>query len=191
MQSFPSPDYAKTPPTAADRLRAFLASPLPWMALLLLGMAARFRQLLGCPSYWYDEAYLLVNIFDCSFAELLGPLRAQVVIPPFFLWILRGLYLLLGGAEWAMRLPAFLAGVAGLLLAVPLARRVVGDPGWLWMLGLCSVSQHALMHSYEVRPYTSDFLLTEAILLTAVLCLNPTTTERRRRGGFAVLFALA
>src|SRR5947209_6798894 len=131
MPSFPAPDSTQAPPRSVDKLRTFLASPFPWLALLLLGLAARFRQFLGCPSYWYDEAYLLVNIFDCSFAELLGPLRAQVVIPPLFLWILRGLYLLLGGSEGAMRLPALLAGVAGLFLSVPLARRVVGSPGWL------------------------------------------------------------
>jgi hypothetical protein len=148
------------------------------------------RQFVACPSYWYDEAYLLVNIFDCSFDQLLGPLRAQVVIPPLFLWLLRGLYLLLGGAEWAMRLPALLASVAALFLSIPLARRVVGSPGWLWMLGLCSVSHHALMHTYEVRPYASDFLLSEAILLAAVVCLSPASTPRGRRGSFAALCAL-
>jgi hypothetical protein len=181
----------QTPPRAAERLKAILASPLPWLALLLLGLAARFRQFLACPSYWYDEAYLLVNIYDCSFEDLLGPLRAQVVIPPFFLWVLRGLYLFVGGSEWAMRLPSFLASLASLVLAVLLARRVVGSPGWLWMLALCSVSRHALMHSSEVRPYASDFLLTEAILLAAVVCLNPDTSPPARRISFAALFVLA
>ena len=53
--------------------------------VVLFGLAVRLRQFLASPSYWYDEAYLLVNIYDRDFAELLGPLRAQVVMPPLYL----------------------------------------------------------------------------------------------------------
>src|SRR5437868_3364817 len=135
--------------TVAERAGAVLRSPVLWLVLLAVGLVARCRQYLGCPSFWYDEAYLLVNIYDCSFAELIGPLRAEVVIPPFFLWLLRGLYLLLGPGELPMRLPAVAAGVAALFILAPLARRVLGSPAWPWVVALGAVSYHALIHSYE------------------------------------------
>jgi hypothetical protein len=90
-------------------------------ALIVLGIALRVRQYAACPSYWYDEAYLLLNIFHKSFVELLGPLREDQAAPPLFLWLLRGLYRLGGGSEWWMRLPALTASVAGLLVMLPLA----------------------------------------------------------------------
>src|SRR5262249_8666770 len=141
-----------TTPSALDRCRAIASSPWLWLSLLTLGLGVRLVQYFTIPSYWYDEAFLLVNIYDRDFAELIGPLRAECVIPPFFLWVLRVLFLLFGDGELAMRLPALAAGVAGLVLIIPLARRVVGSPGWIAGLALCAVSHHALTHSYEVRP---------------------------------------
>jgi hypothetical protein len=161
------------------------AAPALCLALLVLGLAARARQYFGCPSYWYDEAYLLLNVFEKPCRDLIGPLDYQVVIPPLFLWLLRGTYLLAGPSELAMRLPAAIAGVAALLLMIPLARRLAGRPGWLWAVGFCAVSDHALMHGCEVRPYTFDLLAAEAILLAAHALLTS------RRGGFTGLLALA
>src|SRR5579871_6660440 len=95
------------------------------LLLLALGIALRVRPYAACSSYWYDEAYLLLNVFARSFGELLGPLREDQAAPPLFLWLLRGLYQLAGGSEWVMRLPALVASVTGLVLMAPLARRVV------------------------------------------------------------------
>jgi hypothetical protein len=153
-----------------------LSSPFVLWLLLALGIALRVRQYAACPSYWYDEAYLLLNVFQKSFLELLGPLREDQAAPPLFLWTLRGLYRIAGGSEWWMRLPALLASIAGLLVMVPLARSVVGRPGWLWAVAFCALGHHAAAHADEVKPYTLDFLMTELILLAAVrsriaLCL--------------------
>src|SRR5262249_43423058 len=79
------PAAPRGPRTVANHAGAVLRSPALWLILLVVGLVARCRQYFGCPSFWYDEAYLLVNIYDCSFADLIGPLRAEVVIPPFFL----------------------------------------------------------------------------------------------------------
>ncbi|MGH7224346.1 MAG: hypothetical protein ACRELF_14040 [Gemmataceae bacterium] len=138
--------------------------------LFALGIALRVRQYAACPSYWYDEAYLLLNVFHKSFVDLLGPLREDQAAPPLFLWLLRGLYQLVGGSEWWMRLPALTASVAGLLAMAPLARRVVGRRGWLWAVAFCALGHHAIAHAGEVKPYALDFLMTEAILLAAIHC---------------------
>ncbi len=142
------------------------------LSLLALGVVLRVRQYAACPSYWYDEAYLLVNVFHYSFAELLGPLREDQAAPPLFLWALRGLYRLAGGGEGWMRLPALAASVTGLFVMVPLARRLAGRRGGLWTVAFCALGHHAAAHAGEVKPYTLDFLLTELIVLAALGCLR-------------------
>lgn len=150
------------------------------VSLLILGVALRVRQYAACPSYWYDEAYLLLNIFHRSFLELLGTLSDDQAAPPLFLWILRGLYQIAGGGEWWMRLPALAASVAGLFVMVPLARRVAGRRGGLWAIAFCALGHHAAAHAGEVKPYTLDFLMTELILLAALDCLRPVHPVRPR-----------
>ncbi len=140
------------------------------LCLLILGIALRVRQYAACPSYWYDEAYLLRNVFHKSFAQLLGPLDDDQAAPPLFLWTLRGLYRLAGGGEAWMRLPALAASVAGLLVMAPLARRIAGRRGALWAVAFCALGHHAAAHAGEVKPYTLDFLMTELILLAALRC---------------------
>jgi hypothetical protein len=140
------------------------------LVLFALGIALRVRQYAACPSYWYDEAYLLLNVFHKSFADLLGPLREDQAAPPLFLWLLRGLYQLAGGSEWWMRLPALAASIAGLLVMAPLAWRVAGRRGGLWAVAFCALGHHAAAHAGEVKPYTLDFLMTEVILLAIIHC---------------------
>jgi hypothetical protein len=143
---------------------------VPWLAVLTLaiGVAARVRYHAACPSYWYDEAYLLLNVFRRSCLELLGPLADDQAAPPMFLWCLRGLYRIAGGGEWAMRLPALAAGLLSLVVLVPLARRAVGRRGWLWAVACGALCPHAIAHCCEVKPYTLDVLVTEVVLLVGL-----------------------
>ncbi len=154
-------------------------------ALFALGIVLRVRQYAACPSYWYDEAYLLLNIFHKSYVDLFGPLRDDQAAPPLFLWLLRGLYQFMGGSEWWMRLPALAASVISLLVMAPLARCIVGpltppSPlggeggvrgcGALWAAAFCTLGHHAIAHANEVKPYALDLLMTELILLAALRC---------------------
>src|SRR5262249_45361529 len=99
-----------------------------FLGFFLVGLIARFRQYLGNPSYWYDEAFLTADVFRYSSSKLLGALPGQTIIPPFFLWLLRGCYRTFGPYEWSMRLPAFVAGIMALFLIIPLARRWLPSP---------------------------------------------------------------
>jgi hypothetical protein len=177
--------------TPARFLRGLAESPWPLAVILTLGLACRLRQYVACSSYWYDEAYLLLNVAARSFGDLVGPLDWNQVAPPLFLWALRGLYEALGQAEWVMRLPAALAGALALFLIVPLARRAVGAPGWLWAVGLCAGSNHALLHGVQVKPYAGDLLATEVILLAAVVYLAPESTRRGRTLALVALLVSA
>jgi hypothetical protein len=149
-------------------------------ALIALGIVLRVRQYAACPSYWYDEAYLLLNVFQKSFVELLGPLRENQAAPPLFLWLLRGVYQFGGRSEWWMRLPALAASVAGLVAMAPLARRFAGRRGGWWAVAFCALGHHAALHASEVKPYAFDFLMTELILLAALRCQTVVSSWRPR-----------
>jgi hypothetical protein len=56
-----------------------------WPSLLVLGIAVRLRQYAEGHSYWYDEAYVLLNVFNRSYLDLLGALPYAQVLPPLFL----------------------------------------------------------------------------------------------------------
>lgn len=159
-----------------------------WVGLFALGVAVRLRQYGAGASYWYDESYLLLNVFRRSFAELTGAVDYQVVTPVLFLWLERAAYLLLGPAEWAMRLPMTVQSLAALALMVPLARRFCGR-GWVWAVALLALSPHAIMHGVDVRPYSGDVLFCQAVLLAAFAALAG--EARRRRIGAAALVSLA
>jgi hypothetical protein len=156
-----------------------------------VGLVARFRQYLGNPSYWYDEAFLTIDVFRHSSSELIGALPGQTIIPPLFLWLLRGCYRAFGPDEWSLRLPAFVAGITALLLIIPLARRWLRSPGWLWVMGFCALSTHCLQHSVEVRAYSSDFLATILILLFGLAYLRSSAPHDLFRWGSALLVAAA
>jgi hypothetical protein len=162
--------------------------PIPLLLILTLGLAARFRQYLGCPSYWYDEAYLLLNVFDKSLSELLGQLGSDQAAPPIFLWILRLIYRAAGSTEWAMRFPAALASLAAPLALIPLSRKVAGA-GWAWAVALCAVSVHGVTHGYEVKPYALDLLITLLVLWAAVAVIR--AEAGMHEWGWMALYGLA
>jgi 4-amino-4-deoxy-L-arabinose transferase-like glycosyltransferase len=173
------------------RLSALIQSPWLWAAIVALGLGGRLRQYLANPSYWYDEAFLARSVYELSFADLIGPLSTRQITPPFFLWLLRACYLGPGPQEWSLRLPAFLSSVAALALMVPLCRRWFRGPAWPWAVGLCALSVHCIHHSFEVKPYATDMLLTVAILFVASGYLRSSETRQGRRAGVALLAAAA
>ncbi|MDB5307505.1 MAG: hypothetical protein JWO38_1707 [Gemmataceae bacterium] len=181
---------SRSQPCPARSERTLVRRPSLVSIVLLLGVAVRIRLGVENHSYWYDEAYLLLNVYARSFADLVGAIDYNVAIPPAFLWVERALFLTLGPAEWAMRLEAFVAGLAALFLMVPLARRVVGGPAAWVPVALLAVSRCALAHGCEVRPYTVDLLAVEAVLLAASVLLAGETSGRARTFAGAALLAI-
>ncbi len=185
------PNLSSNDTSRWDGLRRFLASPWLIWGVVTLGILVRLRQYLFAPSYWYDEAFLVLAIRDRSFAELLGPQPYNLVIPPLYLWMTHGLYLLAGDAEWVLRLPAFVADIAALLMMVPLARLVVGKAYALWPVAFLATARMAITHGCEVRPYSIDLLLTEIILFTVVYLVDRNTSPVGKRWAGVGLGAVA
>lgn len=164
--------------------------PLFVAVLVLLGVCARLRQYTANASYGYDESYLLLNIFDKHWLDLLGPLRHDQAGPPVYFWSLRALYLAAGPAEWVMRAPAFFASLLALALMVPVARRLLTGSAWLWAVALCATSKQAANWGAAVKPYSWDFSMTLLIVLAAHACLC-SSTRRSRLWAYAGLCGLA
>src|SRR5262249_51883504 len=90
--------------------RTWLAGAVVW------GLVLRLYHYLRVPAVWHDEAAVLLNVLGKGFGELLGPLYWHEAAPPLFLWLERALFLAAGDGVLVLRLPAFLASVAALLL---------------------------------------------------------------------------
>ena len=92
-------------------------------AAIALGVGLRLKHYFARNAYWHDEASLVLNIFEKSAAQLLGPLDLAQAAAPGFLLLERGVHVLLGRSELAMRLPPLLASMAGIALFALLAWR--------------------------------------------------------------------
>lgn len=137
-------------------------------SLVALGLALRSVHFFRGPSVWHDEAALLLNV-DLTFAEMLGPLRHHEAAPPLFLMLERLVYLCGGDSEWALRLPAFLASCATVILKVPVARALVPAVVVPVAVGLIAGSEMLCWHSCEAKPYAVDALVALGLIAVGVL----------------------
>ena len=134
----------------------------PW--LVAFGLVLRAYHYLRGPSLWHDEAALVMNVLEKNFAELLGPLRFSEAAPPLFLWLEKAAVLLLGDDLYALRLPAFLASCAALVLFVPVARRWLPPAAAPWAVLCFACSDRLLWHASEAKQYSGEVLAAVATL---------------------------
>lgn len=129
------------------------------------GLLLRAWHYLADHTIWYDEAVLLVNVMEKDFGQLLGPMHHAVAAPPLFVWLLKLLHLTAGDVTYVWRLVPFLFSVLGLLLTVPLARRVLPPPAAVLAVGLVAVSDNHIWLGCTVKPYAGDAAVATALLL--------------------------
>jgi hypothetical protein len=87
------------------------------LGLVALSCAAHVVRLFAGHTFWYDEAMLLANIADGTWADLFGPLPFyDQAAPQLYLVLLKMLHTLFGLNEIVLRLPSLGAAVACLWL---------------------------------------------------------------------------
>lgn len=138
------------------------------LAFLILGAGLRLRDYLLRPSYWNDEAFVVLNAMDHPAKRLLGPLDYKQAAPPVFLWIERAEGLTLGWGELSLRLFPLLAGLVSMGLFALLAPRVLPLPAAAFAVGLYALNDKLIDYCAQVKQYSSDGLLACALLLIAV-----------------------
>ncbi len=127
-----------------------------------LGLAWRVARYAACPPLWGDEAFIAANLLTRDFAGLLRPLDYYQIAPVGFLWAELAAIRGLGASEWALRLPAFLAGLASLGLFAGLAGRMVDRRSALMAVAIFAASFYPVRHATEVKPYATDLFLSMA-----------------------------
>jgi hypothetical protein len=140
-------------------------------AAIVLGVGLRLKHYFARNAYWHDEASLVLNIFEKTATELMGPLSSAQAAAPGFLLLERGVYVLLGRSELAMRLPPLLASMAGIALFALLAWRVFGERApsvALLLIVLWGCSERLIWHAAEAKQYSVDVLVSLALLSVAL-----------------------
>ncbi|MGH9441813.1 MAG: glycosyltransferase family 39 protein [Thermoanaerobaculia bacterium] len=137
------------------RIGRAVAHPRLWLAgITILAAALRFWRVSS--DLWLDEittvldyrrvsAFHVLTAYTSSNNHLLNTLAVKAMIALF------------GPAEWAIRLPAVLLGIAGVPALYFLASRVLRSREALMAALLLSVSYHHIFFSQNARGYTGLF----------------------------------
>ena len=141
-----------------------------WLAAAIItaGAVVRLRLYLARRSFWDDEAAVALNLVSRPFLDLLAPLDYRQTAPPLFLWIERVIVLIAGAGEWTLRAVPFLSGVAVLVLMWHVGRRLLPTGGVLVALALVALSPLLVYFSNELKPYSSDAMVTLLLALVAL-----------------------
>ncbi len=138
--------------------------------LVLVGLALRVWAYAANVSLWLDEILLSRNIIRLPLDALLtSPLHLDQVAPRGFLLLEKLAVMTLGGNELALRLPPFLAGVAGLLLFRRLAERALDQWAAVFAVALYALAIPFIRYGAEVKQYEVD---ATAAILVMILALN-------------------
>lgn len=140
-----------------------------WIIILvILNLAWRtLRYLLVFPM-WGDEAFVAINFFNHTFADMFLPLEHNQIVPVGFMCLNLAMSQLLGQSELALRFIPFLAGVGAMLLFVPLCQRLLDRRSALLAIAIFAASYYPVRHSTEVKPYSLDLLIALLLLIQTI-----------------------
>ena len=134
------------------------------VGLVLLGLGARVEQYLARPSYWNDEAAVVINLMTRDYAGLTQPLAYAQAAPPAFLWTERWVLVHWGRSEFALRLLPLLIGLASLPLFAVVAWRALPPTSAFWAVGFLAFCNRIIPHVSDVKQYGTDVLVGVALL---------------------------
>lgn len=149
-----------------------------FMALLLLGFAARgLRYVLRFP-LWEDESFLCVNFIDKSFLALMGPLTHHQAAPIGFLWGEAAMVKVFGFHELSLRLIPFLYAIGALAGFAWIVRRLVRGTPALLAMAFLAPAYSGIRYAAEAKQYSGDLFFAVIILILAIeWWRNPRNTK--------------
>ncbi len=155
-----------------------------WLAIIIIltGIILRVIFYLGDRSLWHDEAKLALVINNLSFYELSHPgASTELKFQPYplgFLILEKSLVNFLGDQELIFRLFPLISGVFSLILFNILIKCYLSSEISLIGLGLLTFSPQLIYYSSEVRPYSSDILISLILLLMIEFILGNDLNKR-------------
>lgn len=141
-----------------------------WIDLVGVGALALGLRIAALDSQlWSDEVAALVGRFRYPLAEIVS--RPPDVAPHMIYDALAHISLrIFGEHAWAIRLPAVVFGVGGVIVLYGVGRRIAARGEALLASGLMAVSYHHVFFSQDARGYTAMIFFG---LLAAFLVLGP------------------
>src|SRR5262245_23702888 len=170
---------------AAQILRPWI----PWL-IIAAGIALRCSQYSFDRSLFLDEAFVATNIAHRSVAELCQPLEFDQRAPAGFLAGVKLATLALGRSDLVLRLLPLLSGVVSVLMFAILCRRFLSESAANLALLLFAVSPPLIFMSSDLKQYSTDALMTVAILL-ACATVDPSRWTARRVAILGLVGAVA
>ncbi|MBI5865246.1 MAG: glycosyltransferase family 39 protein [Planctomycetes bacterium] len=155
-----------TPPRPLLALRRLHLGRLAFV-FVLLGLLWRFVHYIVAYPVWGDEGFVAVNFLVRDAAGMLKPLEWGQIVPAGFMWLGLAAYRVFGASEWALRLPAFVAGCAALMLFYRFARSTVSRPAALLAVGILAAAYYPVRHTAEIKPYAQDMLVSLCLTMLA------------------------
>jgi 4-amino-4-deoxy-L-arabinose transferase-like glycosyltransferase len=183
-------DQPRTPASAHAAPQSLSRPLLIAVAIVItFGTIVRVRQYAARPSFWRDEAFVVLNVRQLTATELTGKLRWDQAAPPLFLWTLRTMRAIAGESELALRFPALVCAILSLIVFALLARHTLPPPAAFLAVGLLTFDHRLVEYSTQVKQYSGDVLVAALILLTAFG--RPESPPLRRLAATATVAAAA
>jgi hypothetical protein len=145
-------------------------------AIVVAGAICRVAQYLSRRSFWEDESFIVLQLKYKAANQLMGPLAEFTppqAAPPLWLLAHRGLLVMFGTHEYAMRLVALLTGIGALILFAMVARRLLSPVAAVVVVALFAFSESLIWHGTEVKPYSSDVFFATLLLFVALADRTP------------------
>jgi Dolichyl-phosphate-mannose-protein mannosyltransferase len=153
-----------------------------WAALVaavILGTLLRCAQYVADRSLWHDEALLALNIVGRTLRESVGRLHFAQAAPSPFMAAEWAVSRVGGYSEQSLRLVALVAGVGALVLFAVVARRYLAPWAAALATVVFAVADALLYYASELKPYSSDVLVTTVLVLLVVGVVEGMPTTRR------------
>lgn len=132
--------------------------------ILLAGLALRIWHFGSGRSLWLDEAMVATSIVGRDWYGLLQPLEYLQLAPIGWLFVEKFALEAIGGLELALRLPQFLFGVGSLAVFFVVARRYLGQVGFVVAIAIFALASQFIYYSAEVKPYGVDIFFSVVLL---------------------------
>ncbi len=177
-------------PYLTGRRQRWLTAASLW-SLLAIGVALRIAQWAHNREFWFDEAYLALDLIQRPYRELTGPLSSSMSYPIAFLLSTKFVIAQWGTSEYAFRFIPLIAGIASLplftwllLRAVRIETQASAKAAAVAIAGtaLLAFSKHHIYYSSELRHYIVDAFAFILLYAAALRILDGSWTRYRLVG---------